>query len=348
MNRSPSRIDVADVRQGAVLARRDERLARRERGGRGVGVREGVEERLVLEGRPRLDGGIGPQGEERGVLVVVAAGGDALGVGDRRQLVPDRRQRGRHLGVVVSVGLGRVLVEPVGEGLARERAEVAVQRRVLLGQRADDGQVRQRLAPAPVIHIAVVADRERVRGGERDPRVVGRRRRALQEAVHLPVVVLNQPAFPAVVGVAVPAALEVGRERVVGVGVAVDRGDVLQVVPPVGAGQPAEEVVERAVLHHQDDDVLDAPGTVGANRGRGVGDSLAEQVGAGDRKAGGNGRDLEELTAIKHHPTLRLEGRQQVKIKSTTIDIERTRPALPRPLIAVGCDGLSLGFSLRW
>ena len=306
MNRSPSRmsdsgwssagrpgrlvvergVDVADVRQRAVLARGDERGAVRQRGGRRVGVAERVEERLVLERRPGLDRRIGPQRQERRVPVVVPAGGDPVGVGDRRQLVPDRRQRGRHLGVVIPVGLPRVLVEPVGEGLARERAEVAVQRRVLLGQRADDGQVRQRLAPSVVIEVAVVADRERVGGGEGDPRVVGRGGRPLQEAVQLPVVVLDQPAFPAVVGVAVPAALEVGRERVVRVRVAVDRGHVPQVVPAVGARQPAEEVVERAVLHHQDDDVLDAPRAVGANRGRGVGDGLAEQVGAGDGKAG--------------------------------------------------------------
>ena len=251
---------------------------------------QGVEERLVLEGRPRLDAGTGPQGEERAVLVVVATGGDAVGVGDRRELVPDGRHRGRRLGVVVPVGLGRVLVEAVGERLARERAEVAVKRRVPLGQRADHGQVGQGLVASVAVQVAVVADRERVGRGEGHARVTRRGRRPLEEAVQLAVVVLDEPALPAVVGVAVPAALEVRGERVVRVGVAVDRGLVRQVVTAVGAGQPAEEVVERAVLHHQDDDVADALRTVGTNRGRGVGDGPAEQVGAGDGEAGRGGR----------------------------------------------------------
>ena len=283
-----------------------------------------MEERLVLEGRPRLNRGARPQREERRVAVVVAAGGDAVGVGDRGQLVPDGRQRGRHLGVVVPVGLARVLVEPVGECLSGERAEVAVQRRVVLGERADDRQVRQGLAGSVAMEVGVVADRERVRRGECYARVVRRGRRPLQEAVHPAVVVLDEPAFPAVVRVAVPAALEVRGERVVRVRVAVDRGHERQVVPAVGTGQPAEEVVERAVLHHQDDDVLDAPRTVGTNRARGVGDGLAEQVGAGDGEAGRGGRDLEELATRKHHTDLGLEGRREFSASPTTAEIMKT------------------------
>jgi hypothetical protein len=150
---------------------------------------------------------------------------------------------------VVPVGLARVLVEAVGEGLPGERAEVAVKRRVLLGQRADDRQVGHGLVRPVVVEVGVVADREGVRRGELDARVVRRGGRPLQEAVELAVVVLDEPAFPAVVRVAVPAALEVRGERVVGVGVAVDRGHELEVVPSVGPGEPAEEVVERAVFH---------------------------------------------------------------------------------------------------
>jgi hypothetical protein len=102
----------------------------------------------------------------------------------------------------------------------------------------------------------------------------------LEEAVELAVVVLDEPALPAVVRVAVPAPLVVRGERVVRVGVAVDRGDERQVVTAVGAGYPAEEVVERAVLHHEGDDVADAAGTVGQDRARSVGDGLGQQVGA--------------------------------------------------------------------
>ena len=200
---------------------------------------------------------------------------------------------------MVPVGPGRVLVEAVREGLAGERAEVAVQHRVVLGQGADDGQVRDRLAGAVGVEVRVVADREGVGLGQRHARVVRRGGRPLQEAVHLAEVVLDQEAFPAVVGVAVAAALEVGRQRVVAVVVAVRR-QVGQVVPAVGAGQPAEEVVERPVLHHQHDDVLDAVRAVRRQRRGGPGRGLGEEFRAGDRHAGGGGHQLQKCPACQH------------------------------------------------
>ncbi len=153
--------------------------------------------------------------------------------------------------VVVPVGPRRVLVEAVGEGLAGERAEVAVQHGVVLRQRADDRQVGHGLAAAVVVEVGVVADREGVGGGQGDAGVARRGGRPLQEAVHPAEVVLDQEPLPAVVGVAVAAALEVGSQRVVGVDVPVGR-QVGHVVAAVSAGQPAQEMVERPVLHHQD------------------------------------------------------------------------------------------------
>ncbi len=147
------------------------------------------------------------------------------------------------------------------------------------------------------MEIGVVPDRERIRRGASHARVVGRGRGPLKEAVHLAEVVLDKPALPAMIRVAVPAALEVRSEGVVRVGIAVDRGHEPQVVPTIGAGQPAEEMVERAVLHHQDDDVADATRAVGTYRARGIGHGLAEQVGAGNGEAGRGGRDLKELPA---------------------------------------------------
>ena len=131
----------------------------------------------------------------------------------------------------------------------------------MLGQGPDDGQVGDCLADAIMAEVGVVADRERVGLSQRHPRVVSRGGGPLQESVHLAEVVLDQEALPAVVGVAVPAALEVGGQAVVGVVVAVRRREG-QVVAAVSPGQPAEEVVERPVLHHQHDYVLDAVRTV--------------------------------------------------------------------------------------
>ena len=113
----------------------------------------------------------------------------------------------------------------------------------MLGQGPDDRQVGDCLAGAIVAEVRVVADRERVGLSQRHPRVVSRGGRPLQESVHLAEVVLDQEALPAVVGVAVPAALEVGSQPVVGVVVAIRR-QVGQVVAAVRPGQPAEEVVE--------------------------------------------------------------------------------------------------------
>jgi len=163
-------------------------------------------------------------------------------------------------------------------------------------------QVAERLTRAMGVDVPLLGqiplDPALVAAG--DAGVVRRGRRPLQEAVHLAVVVLDEPAFPAVVRVAVPASLVVGSERVVGVGVAVDRGHELHVVPPVGAGEPAEEVVKRAVFHHQDDDVLDAARPVGANQGRGIGDRLGQEVRTGNGEAGGRGRDLKEPAPREH------------------------------------------------
>jgi hypothetical protein len=80
---------------------------------------------------------------------------------------------------------------------------------------------------------------------------------ALGEAVHLPVVPLEAPAVPGVVGVAEVAPLEVGREAVGlhALALAVDVREAA--VAGVRVRVPAKVVVERAVLHHQDDEGVD-------------------------------------------------------------------------------------------
>ena len=81
-----------------------------------------------------------------------------------------------------------------------------------------------------------------------------------QPAVARAAVVLDAAALERVIGIGVRAPLEIGGEgmRLLQVPIAVR---VLQAgLPPVSAVQPSEQVIERAVLHHDDDDVIDPGG----------------------------------------------------------------------------------------
>jgi hypothetical protein len=90
-----------------------------------------------------------------------------------------------------------------------------------------------------------------------------------------------------VVRVAVPAPLKVRGERVVRVGVAVDRGHERQVVTAVGAGQ----------------------------------------VGAGDGEARGGGRDLEEPATREHHAKVGGAGIRECSGALTAGELTRTLEA---------------------
>jgi len=104
------------------------------------------------------------------------------------------------------------------------------ERGVALRERGHHGQV----------FLAVVADRERVA-----------RRAGREEAVHLAAVDLLEHRREVVLRVGVVAALRVVADRpgLGGLRRRVTEGESLLLA--VGAGQPPEEVVERAVLHHQ-------------------------------------------------------------------------------------------------
>ncbi len=151
--------------------------------------------------------------------------------------VPDRRQgRDRHA-VLDAVGLAGVHVEAVRRGRAEDAAEVAIA----------DGPVRG----------AALEERQAVGGVVADGEGIARRLRQ-QKAVHLAAVDLLAPAGVAVVRVGEQAVLVVRREIVGGVAVA---RRVLENQPgldAVGAGHPAEVVIEGAVLHHHHHDVIDA------------------------------------------------------------------------------------------
>ena len=144
-----------------------------------------------------------------------------------------------------AIGLGGMDEEPVRVRLGENRAEVVVAGREVAGQGAGERPVG----------LGVEADGIGV--------VV-----APGEVVHGPAVELVAPALVGVVGVGMGTAhgigeMGVGVQRAVGVGVLQRR----RVLHAVGAGEPAEEVVEAPVLHHHHDHVLDArPARVGEER----------------------------------------------------------------------------------
>jgi hypothetical protein len=126
-----------------------------------------------------------------------------------------------------------VHVLAVGVGRAQQRAEKAVKARERLGRVRGERHVG----------FFVVADRERVAVGA-------------QEAVHAPAVEFGAPALPRVVVVEMATALEeieaVRGQRLTGA-----VGELQPGLASVGPRQPAEVVVERAVLHHQHHERVD-------------------------------------------------------------------------------------------
>ena len=170
-----------------------------------------------------------PQRGDREVGVVVAV--THLRVGEP---VPDRGQLRDGQVVLEAVGLRGVHVEAVRERRRHDRGEVVVAH----------GPVGRGLAIERQVVARVVADRVFVV-------------RAHEPAVAGAVVVLGTTARVGVVGVGVPAALELGEVgRRVGDPAGVEVGE--PGLLAFGSREPPEEVVERPVLHHQDHDVLDS------------------------------------------------------------------------------------------
>ena len=191
------------------------------------------------------------QGCQRQVVEVVAAAQAC-----RRQAIPDRRQcRGRR-GIAVAIGLARVHVHAVRVGAAENAAEVAV-------------------ADGPVLRAAL-EERQIVGAEVADGKMIARAVDGLQEAVVGAVVEVHAAARVAVVRIALAAALVAvasGARKMEAVdGGAVLVGKAEAGLASVRAGQPAQIMIERAVLHHHDDDVVDAArlrvGQAGAARHR--------------------------------------------------------------------------------
>ena len=192
-------------------------------------------------------------------------------------LVDARARRSTALGVagawrlLIEVADERVLgraarrrpieVFAVGPGGAEERAEIMVRDRVFTGHPVVERQIA----------LIVVAERTHTAG-----RIGGRMRRRRSpplvrgdEAVHLAVGILLVGARPLVIGVdeAIGRVVEGRRLHAVGIGVRVVGRRHLD-VGLARLGQLREVVVERPVLEHQDEHVID--GDVFAARMRGA------------------------------------------------------------------------------
>ena len=179
-----------------------------------------------------------PQPEEGHIAVVIASLEAARG-----QSVPDGRQ-GRQGGRVAQpVGLSGMLVDPVRKGGPQDRTEITVERCPLRYRATQEGEV----------FLPVVTDRERIVDAE--------------PAVAPGVVVFHAPALVRMVRIRVTAPLEIRSEGIGGVAHTgrIEVGE--PGLPSVGIRQPSEEMVERPVLHHHDDDVLD-PARAGIKRQR--------------------------------------------------------------------------------
>jgi hypothetical protein len=178
-----------------------------------------------------------PEREEGEVPSVVTAGDAAFTQG-----VPDRPQAARHRQVVRPVGAAGVHVHPVRHRRAEDRGEVAIAHRPGGRGPAEERQIGLRVVAEAV--VVVVARPE--------------------PAVTASVVVRNSAAGVAVIRVREAATLEIRRQRVSRMcgSALVEVGQ--PGLPAVGARKPAEEVVEGAVLHHHDDDVIESrPARIG-------------------------------------------------------------------------------------
>jgi hypothetical protein len=153
----------------------------------------------------------------------------------------------------------------------------------------EGGELERRCRQEPEVLLAVVGDRQLV--------VVAR----AQEAVAAPAIQLRTAAVPGVVGIVEQATLPVGGERAGGEALAVLVHVREPCLAPVRMRHPAEVVVERAVLHHQQHERVDRQV---ARRGqliaalalRGLRDErLSGQERGHARQAGGERRPREEL-----------------------------------------------------
>ena len=208
-------VDEGDVRQRALFGRREELV---------LGIGDVVVLLRGVELRHRLAPGVVAGGQFR-----VAEAVEDRHLQVRRALASRRREEPAR----VDVGGRGQLVEAVGPGRPHQRAVVGVEKRVATGQSAEDRHLR----------LFVVADRELVAG-----------ELGLEPPVALAVVVVLDHSLPGVVRVLVAARLGVGAERGGVEGAALVAGEAQAGLLAVHSRHPAEQVVERAVLHHQHDD----------------------------------------------------------------------------------------------
>lgn len=147
--------------------------------------------------------------------------------------------RRREAARLVEVGRGAELVEPVRPRGRHQRAVVVLEQRVAGRERAEDRNLR----------LLVVADGKVIAGG------LGR-----QEPVALPAVEVLDHRLPVVRGILVAARLELVPHREGRRGPAVEVGIGQSGLLAIRAGNPSEQMVERPVLEHEDDNGVERRG----------------------------------------------------------------------------------------
>ncbi len=195
----------------------------RQRAARGIGKK--VRERVRV-----FNGVDGEERQKRDVAVVILAADAGLGA-----VIEDRGIGTQIHAVVQAVGLAAKLENAVRERGTEDRREVHVA----------SGEVTGELRQELVIGFPIVADAIDVRRG------------SPHETVHQAVIHLDARAIVAVVGIVVTTARPIRSELVRRMADAA-RVHIGQAgLYTVGVRQPAQEMIEAAVLHHQDHDVFD-------------------------------------------------------------------------------------------
>src|SRR5262249_6775106 len=126
--------------------------------------------------------------------------------------------------------------------------------------------------------------------------------------------------------ISLPAALKVGREGVRRVRNVVSIQEGQAGLTAVSAGQPAQEVIERSVLHHHEDDVIDPRQLRRRQRGgRSGGNKWFEAAEAGSTH--GRSKAMKELASRHHAVVLSTLQTSDFRLETSDLLFDRRRRA---------------------
>src|SRR5215469_1397332 len=150
--------------------------------------------------------------------------------------VPNGGHRGERYAIVQAVGLRGVQEKPIGKRRSENRSEVMITGGVVSGQSPVKGNVG---FPVEANGVNVVAS-------------------GAQESVHSPVVIFHAPAGIGVVWTRMGTTSEITRKGMSEMHLAALVAEGQPRLLAIDVRQPTQKMIEAAVLHRHDDDVLDA------------------------------------------------------------------------------------------